>query len=70
MKISDLQYIETIDNSELKGGTKGNSAFAGGGAGALALGNDSSAVTATVLVADAVNGFSLSGSGGSATAST
>ena len=78
MIISDLQYIENVDNSEVQGGSywKKYSAYytgakADANADATAVGNYyTNAYTNTSVVADSDNGVSLSSSKSYAEAST
>ncbi|MEN9869564.1 MAG: hypothetical protein RLZZ171_547 [Cyanobacteriota bacterium] len=64
MIISDLQYIESVDNSEVQGGSYyyGNYAKADANADAQAFGKYTNTYTNTYAVADAKLGVSLSGS--------
>ena len=78
MIISDLQYIETVDNSEVLGGYgkkydykkyyKKYSAKASADASATAVGKKTDAYTNTFAVADVKEGVSLSGSSSYASA--
>jgi len=74
MIISDLQYIESADNSEVQGGfsfrSRFTSAFASADSEAVAFGDRTFASTNTVTVADADNGVSASGSSSTASASS
>ena len=72
MIISDLQYIESADNSEVQGGFFGSftSAFADANAEALAFGDDTFASTNTATVANSDSGFSGSASSSTASASS
>jgi hypothetical protein len=72
MIISDLQYIESADNSEVQGGYYGyygRSANANADGDAQAYGDYTSAYSNTNVVADANNGFSGANSKSSASAS-
>jgi hypothetical protein len=64
MIISDLQYIESAENTEVQGGY--NQAYANSYADGQAYGNYTSTYTDTYAIADAKNGVSLSGSSSSA----
>lgn len=73
MIISDLQYIESADNSEVQGGGffgRTSSAFADADAEAGAFGDRTSARTNTAVIADSDGGFSGSRSSSTASAST
>ena len=79
MIISDLQYIESVDTSEVQGAggykkygyyKKYTSANATAGAGAKAFGDYTSAYSDTFTLADANNGVSIAGSFSSASASS
>jgi hypothetical protein len=67
MIISDLQYIETAENSEVEGGT--NYSSAGAYQNSQAYGNYTNTYGNSYAIADAKNGVSLSGSSSSASAS-
>jgi hypothetical protein len=73
MIISDLQYIESVDTSEIQGGSyyykKGGSAYANAYGDAQAYGKYTSANTYTSVIADADAGFSAASSSSSASAS-
>jgi hypothetical protein len=69
MIISDLQYIESADNSEVQGGSyyhdyyyRYRSANANADASAKAFGNKTNAYTNTYAIADSNAGVSLAGS--------
>jgi hypothetical protein len=64
MIISDLQYIETAENSEVQGGK--NQAYAYASQYAQAYGNYTSTYGDSYAIADAKNGVSLEGSYSSA----
>jgi hypothetical protein len=66
MIISDLQYIETAENSEVQGGK--NTSYASAYQTAQAYGNYTSTSGNSFAIADAKNGVSLSGSSSSASA--
>jgi hypothetical protein len=68
MIISDLQYIESADNSEIQGGNWGYSANANADGDAQAYGDKTNAYSNTYVVADANNGFSGASSKSSAQA--
>lgn len=71
MIISDLQYIESVDTSEVQGGWGyyGRTANAYADADAQAYGKHTNAYTNTYTVADANSGFSGAHSTSSANAS-
>jgi hypothetical protein len=60
MKISDLQYIETAENSEVEGGYNYSSAYVDQYS--QAYGNYTSTSGNSYAIADAKNGVSLQGS--------
>jgi hypothetical protein len=64
MIISDLQYIETAENSEVQGGKNYSSAYVYQNA--QAYGNYTSTYGDSYAIADAKNGVSLEGSYSSA----
>jgi hypothetical protein len=64
MKISDLQYIETAQNSEVEGGYNYSSAYVSQYS--QAYGNYTSTSGDSYAIADAKNGVSLQGSSSSA----
>jgi hypothetical protein len=64
MIISDLQYIETAENSEVEGGY--NTSYANAYQTAQAYGNYTSTYGDSYAIADAKNGVSLEGSYSSA----
>ena len=80
MIISDLQYIESVDNSEVQGAGgygrkywgyyKKNKAYASADAGADAYGDKTFAKTNTYAVADSDYGYSGSSSSSEAGAKT
>lgn len=72
MIIKDLQYIESVETSEIEGASfffGFSSAFADADAEALSFGRFTSATTNTAVVADAGFFSSFSGSASSSTAS-
>jgi len=72
MIISDLQYIESVDTSEVQGGFffSFDSAFAAADATAVSFGDDTFASTNTATIADSDSGVSAASSSSVSSASS